>query len=240
VIHEKVTPAIAEVAEADGRPIGDCGLLLTHVGYDGDQRHKHLRNMPLLLRDLEHDPDNLFNRHHLARTLAGLERVEEAERVLADAVEIARAHPEAQAGVLVFTDLVRLRHERGDDVTKLLTEARRRYPSNKLLWWVEATVLLEQARHEYALELVDRLLALDVDSLPAADGVSYDERIFGELAHEARGLCLFRLGRYAEAADAYARAADANPAELRYRASRAVALGRAKQPLREQVSKTRA
>jgi len=228
VIHEKVTPAIAEVARADGRPIGDCDLLLTHIGYEGDQRHKHRRNMPLLVRDLERDPDNLFNRHHLARTLAGLDREEEAERVLAGAVDVARRHADAPAGVLAFTDLVRLRHERGDDVAELLVEARRRYPTNKLLWWVEATVRLAQGRHEEALELVDRLLAVDVDSLPAADGVSYDERIFGELAHDARGLCLFRLERYAEAADAYAHAAEANPSELRYRASRAVALGRAR------------
>jgi glycosyltransferase involved in cell wall biosynthesis len=226
VIHEKVTPAIAEVAEADGRPIGDCDLLLTHVGYEGDQRHKHRRNMPLLLRDLEREPDNLFNRHHLARTLAGLDRADEAERVLADAIEVARGQPEAQAGVLVFTDLVRLRHDRGDDVTELLAEARRRYPANKQLWWVEATVRLRHGRFGEALELLDRLLAVDVGSLAAADGVSYDERIFGEVAHDARGLCLFRLGRYAEAAEAYARAAQANPAELRYRASRTVALGR--------------
>ena len=38
--------------------------------------------------------------------------------------------------------------------------------------------------------------------LPPLWGPAYDERIFNEFAHEARGVCLFRLGRYAEAADA--------------------------------------
>ena len=51
-IHEKVTPAIAAVAASDGRPIGDCELLLTHVGYEGDQAHKHRRNLPLLRAEL--------------------------------------------------------------------------------------------------------------------------------------------------------------------------------------------
>ena len=71
-IHEKVTPAISAVAAADGRPIDDCRLLLTHVGYEGDQTHKHRRNLPLLRAELAREPDNLFNRHHLARVLTGL------------------------------------------------------------------------------------------------------------------------------------------------------------------------
>ena len=32
----------------DGREIGTCDLLLEHVGYEGDQTRKHLRNLPLL------------------------------------------------------------------------------------------------------------------------------------------------------------------------------------------------
>src|SRR5205085_8376459 len=47
VIHEKVVPSIHAVADADGRSIGICDLLLTHVGYEGDQTRKHRRNLPL-------------------------------------------------------------------------------------------------------------------------------------------------------------------------------------------------
>jgi tetratricopeptide (TPR) repeat protein len=59
--------------------------------------------------------------------------------------------------------------------------------------------------------------------------VAYDARIFGEFAHQARGVCLFRLGRYHEAADAYAAASRANPANLEYRAKLKAALGRSGQ-----------
>jgi len=228
-IHEKVTPSIAAVAEADGRPISDCELLLTHVGYEGDQVHKHLRNLPLLRAQLPREPDNLFIHHHLARVLRGLGRDEEAAQVLADAVEVARERPFDPLGVLVFTDLVRLRRERGEDADAgaLLAEARGTYPDNKLLWWIEAAVRMSDARYLDALVLLDRLLAVDLAALPA-EGPAYDARIFGEFTHDARGVCLFRLGRYAEAADAYAEALRCDPGNLAFRSKWTVAEARAR------------
>jgi len=225
-IHEKVTPAIAAVAELDGRPIGDCELLLRHLGYEGDQVHKHLRNLPLLRAELPREPENLFNRHHLARVLRGLGRDEEAARVLQDAVEVARRRPYDPVGVLVFTDLVRLRRERGERFGALLAEARDRYPQNKLLWWIEATVLMSNRSHDEALGLLDRLITVDVAELPA-EGPAYDARIFGAFSQEARGVCLFRLGRYEEAAAAYAAALRSDPGNVRYRSKWTVANARA-------------
>jgi glycosyltransferase involved in cell wall biosynthesis len=224
-IHEKVTPAIALVASADRRSVSDCDLLIEHLGYEGDQAHKHRRNLPLLRAELARDPDNLYNRHHLARVLDGLGHQEEAIKVLADAVELARRRYDP-LGVLVFTDLVRSRHRRGDDVAELLAEGRARYPANKLLWWVEATLRLSQRRYAEALALLDRLVAVDLESLPA-EGPAYDARIFGEFAHAARGVCLFHLGCYSAAADAYERASQCDPANVEYRAKREVASGRA-------------
>ena len=227
-IHEKVTPAIGAVAQADGRPISDCGFLLTHVGYEGSQVHKHRRNLPLLRAELPREPDNLFNRHHLARVLRGLGEDEEAGQILADAVDVARRRPYDQLGVLVFTDLVRLRRERGENVDALLGEARERYPDNKLLWWIESAVKISAGSYDDALVLLDRLLAVDLEALPG-EGPAYDARIFGEFSHEARGVCLFRVGRYTEAADAYLRALETNPDNLVYRSKRTVALGRARE-----------
>jgi glycosyltransferase involved in cell wall biosynthesis len=216
-IHEKVTPAIAAVSRADRRPIGDCDLLLTHLGYEGSQVHKHRRNLPLLRAEIPVDPDNLFNRHHLARVLDGLGQQDEAAEVLAAAVEVARRRRHDPVGVLVFTDLIRLRRRRGEDVTDLLTEARTRYPTDKLLY----------QRYLDALEKFDRLLSVDLATLPHEGGAAYDERIFGEFAHEGRGACLFHLGRYAEAADAYAAAWRIDPANLGYRVKGEAARARA-------------
>jgi glycosyltransferase involved in cell wall biosynthesis len=230
-IHEKVTPAIARVAREDGRPIRDCDLLLTHVGYEGSQIHKHLRNLPLLRAELEQEPDNLFNRHHLSRVLRGLGEDEEAVQVLTDAVDVARRSPHDVLGVLVFVDLIRMRREQGENVDELLSEARTLYPENKLLWWIEAATRISAGGYADALDLLDRLVAINLAALPR-EGPAYDARIFGEFAHEARGSCLFHLGRYDAAADAYAQALAANPGQLSYHAKRTVAQGRARQATR--------
>jgi len=228
-IHEKVTPAIAALARAERRPVGDCGLLLEHVGYDGDQTHKHRRNLPLLRAQLEHEPDNLFNRHHLARVLDGLGESDEALGVLSDAAVLARSRPRDPLGALAFTDLVRARRARGEDVSELLAEARTRYPENKLLWWLQAAVLISARRYEAALALLERLVSVDRAALPdEGSGAAYDERIFGEFAHEARGVCLFALGRFEDAADAFEEALREDPHNAVYRARRELARARAR------------
>jgi glycosyltransferase involved in cell wall biosynthesis len=228
VIHEKVVPAIQRVAAKDKRPIGVADLLLTHVGYEGDQTRKHRRNLPLLRRQLADEPDNLFNLHHLARVLEGLGEREEAEDTLARAVEVVRRGRAADPlGSLAFADLVRLRHFRGDDAGELLAEARRRYPDNWLIVFLEGRYLVDHERHEEALERFDRLLAVDVSALPDA-GPAYDAGIFGPLAQDARGVCLFRLGRYAEAASAWEEATRAAPGETSYRAKLELARARAR------------
>jgi glycosyltransferase involved in cell wall biosynthesis len=226
-IHEKVTPAIAAVSRRDRRPIGDCELLLEHLGYEGDQSRKHRRNLPLLRAQLEREPDNLFNRHHLARVLDGLGEHEEALNVLIDAVELARRRAREPLGVLAFTDLVRARRARGEDVSALLEEARERYPQNKLLWWVQAAALISARRYEESLSLLDKLVRVELSSLPD-EGVAYDRRIFGEFAHEARGVCLVALGRYTQAVAAYEKALCENPDSTVYRTRLALARSQAR------------
>jgi glycosyltransferase involved in cell wall biosynthesis len=234
-IHEKVTPAIAAVSRRDRRPIGDCELLLEHLGYEGDQSHKHRRNLPLLRAQLEREPDNLFNRHHLARVLDGLGEHEEALNVLIDAVERARRRARDPLGVLAFTDLVRARRDRGEDISALLDEARERYPQNKLLWWVQAAALISARRYEESLGLLEKLVSVELASLPD-EGVAYDRRIFGEYAQEARGICLVALGRPAQAVAAYELALRENPDSTVYRARLALARGRARRQHRRRPS----
>jgi tetratricopeptide (TPR) repeat protein len=222
-IHEKVVPAIHAVAEIDNRPIGVCDLLLDHVGYEGDQTRKHLRNLPMLRRQVRVEPDNLFLWHHLARVLAGLGRQPASEQVLLHAIDIVRAKPFVDyCGVLAYSELIGMRMARGEDVGDLLAEARRLYPDNYVLLWQEARCQLAAGRPAEALASFDALLAVDPAGLADA-GPSYDERLFREAAHEGRGLCLFRLGRYREAAEAYARAERCAPGNPEFAVKRQLA-----------------
>ena len=235
-IHEKVVPAIHAVAAMDRRPIGICDLLLNHVGYEGDQTHKHRRNLPMLRRQVRAEPENLFVWHHLARVLAGLGQPRAGEQVLLRAIEISRAKPAVDyCGVLAYSELIGMRMGRGEDVADLIAEARWHYPENYVLIWQEARMLVASGRADEALANFDMLLAADQATLPDA-GPSYDERLFGEAAHEGRGLCLFRLARYAEAAAAYGEACKCAPGNQEYAVKRQLAEALSRQAPRPRQS----
>jgi tetratricopeptide (TPR) repeat protein len=212
VIHETMRPAIEEVGRADGRPISTCELIaIQHVGYEGDQTAKHRRNLSLLQAQLEVEPDNIFNWRHLGLVWAGLGHPEKAELALDRAVALARLQPSrADQGGVAWAELVRHRHAQGKDVADLLAEGLQRWPGNWLLVWVSGQVHAAEGRDEAAVECFQRLLGVDTSALPATD-VAYDERIFGVYAQASLALSLFRLGRYAEAADAYAAAERLEP-----------------------------
>jgi tetratricopeptide (TPR) repeat protein len=228
VIHEKVMPAIEAVAASEGRRVADCELALDHVGYDGDQARKHRRNLPLLRRQLAAEPGNAFNWRHLAVVLSALGQSREAEEALWQAVELARAadQPDRHAS-LAYADLVRMRHERGEDIEQLVDEGLERYPDNWLLVWMRARLQIDSGRPAAALRWLDRLAAVDTAALPDA-GVAYDERLFGAFAHASRGLCLLRLGRAVEAAEAYREAQAADPESAEHPIKRRLAELRAK------------
>ena len=90
---------------------------------------------------------------------------------------------------------------------------------------MQGTVRLDAGRYVEALDIADSLLALDRAALPL-DGPAYDERIFGEFAHELRGIALFKLERYGEAAEAFAAASGLAPDNLAYRLKEQAARGR--------------
>ena len=227
VIHEKVVPAIHAVADSDGRKILPCDLEIVHFGYEGDQTRKHQRNLPLLRRQLALEPDNLFVWHHLARVREGLGDASEAERVLERGLQVARAKAwRDPLAVLLYADLVRMRERDGDHGEALLAEGLELYGDNCVLLWLHSRALIRQGAYEEALVPLDRILAIDPARLPDI-GPSYDEGLVHDLSHDARGLCLFRLGRYAEAAQEYAAAAQWAPENLAYRAKLAIATARA-------------
>lgn len=223
VIHEKIVYSLDRVAEDDGRVISDCMLTLDHVGYEGDQTHKHHRNLPLLEEQLAAEPDNIFNWTHLGRVLSGLSRHDEAEAALQRAVALARKSDDEVGGV-AFATLIHFRFDIGGEVDALVAEARDRYPDNWSIVWLEGQAHLRADRNEEAAACFRMLLDVDRE-IPGP--VSYHGRLFGEDTHAALGLALFRMGRYIEAAEAYAEAERLDPRKQEYRVKRLLAESRA-------------
>lgn len=225
IIHESVVPAIVRLANRERRPIRTADLVLRHVGYEGDQRLKHLRNLPLLRRELARNPTNLFVRHHLFRVLRGLGHEEEAEAVLIEALSLVEAGERSgsidELGALIFGEAIRRRGALGEETGELVTHALALYPENCAFLVMEARRLMAQRRFEAAIERVERVLEIARRQEPSM--VAYDRRLLGETPHEIKALCLFRLGRYAEAATEYAKASELAPEDASYRVKRDLA-----------------
>ena len=223
-MHEKVTPAIAAIAASDGLAISESELCLDHVGYEGDQTHKHLRNLPLLQAQNAAEPSNSHNWAHLARVLHGLgrdaEALEASDRALATAREQGLS-----VDVLAFSQHIEREREAGRDVTALIDEALTVFPESYGLAWEKAQAEIALGRHESAL---DWLEPFDIDpTMPVEDTVAYRAELFGARTAEMRGLCLFRLGRYGAAAQAYREVEKLEPDVPSHRVRRVLAEHRA-------------
>jgi hypothetical protein len=223
-MHEKVSTSIGAVAAADRLPIGESALFLDHVGYDGDQTHKHRRNLPLLRAQLASDDRDAYNWRHLAHVLDSLGESAASEAALQRSVQIARERG-GITGALAFAELIRRRREAEEDVEALLDEALKLYPDNISLIWQRVVTEIEAGRYAEALAWLDRI---DVDpEMPVEDTIAYQADLFVAEVPQARGLCLFRLARYREAAVAYREAEQALPEEPAARLRRVLAEHRA-------------
>jgi glycosyltransferase involved in cell wall biosynthesis len=227
VIHESLIPALDELVAREGMRIGASSIGLEHDGYDGDIRHKHPRNLPLLRQRLAREPAHVYSWAHLGATLLGLGDAEGAERAWRRGIDVVRSRASTSAADdLPYLHLANFLLDRKRDAGALLDEACRRFPDDHALSWLLAKTLVEAARYDEAMPLFARLAAIDPDTL--GDGpIAFDRSIFGAHAYAALALCEFRLERYAQSASHYARAQALDPGDLGIRARRALAEARA-------------
>ena len=220
VIHENIWPALIPYLSATGRRIAQSELVLDHVGYEGDQSHKHRRNLPLLLRALEVDPDHVYCWTHLASIRRDSDDVCGAREALMAGVAAARRQPRGPSqNAGAFLGLADLERAEGGDARPILDELLRLFPDNAQGLFQRAQLNLDEGRVE-AAEADFRALAAWPDSAAeATNSFGYLEGLFDATAFEGLGACCWRQGRHAEAADWFARAHACAPerAELGYK-----------------------
>jgi len=222
IIHENIWPGIdAYRAEAGGR-IGRSDLIFDHEGYEGDQGHKHLRNLPLLLRAVREHPDRVFGWCHLASIYVALGQERLAEDAWQEALGIVRKKswllPEDS---LPYVGLIRRQTARGDDVEPLLTEAIGKFPHNLHLLWLRGRTLMRDGRFADAIPIFERLIQYGGTGVPD-DSTAYDRRLFGVLPYDCLATCHFRLGNYSDSRRYFELAAKCDPDKLEYRVKAAL------------------
>jgi len=216
-IHETIFPSIEEYMDENGLLEGECRLAIEHVGYDGDLLHKHRRNLPLLLKQIENEPGRMYLRWQLGVAQKGLGDVEGAERTWAEAIGMSRAknavtHEDSHA----YYEMICLMNERGEDCSRLLEEALSLFPENYLLIWTKAVMLVRSGRFGEAVPLLEELVSVDPEAL--VDGpLSYNAAIFRELSYEPLADSLFKLGRLGESLKYYTLAAERCPDNEEFR-----------------------
>jgi glycosyltransferase involved in cell wall biosynthesis len=194
-IHETVMPDIERVCSDFGFSIIMTEAMIDHLGYDGNQDHKHLRNLPLLMAEVASTSARAYYYYHLAETLTALGRNEDAIRVGRQGIDVARRNDggknRADAS-LIYQTLARLSPP-GLETLQLIEEGLQRVPYDHALRFLLACQLSRLNRHAEALPHLKILQEVDPDKL--GDGLlAFDRRIFNTFAWQLTGTCFMAIG----------------------------------------------
>jgi tetratricopeptide (TPR) repeat protein len=218
-IHETVEPVIRAISAREGLPIQQTDAEIDHLGYDGGQSHKHARNLSLLEEAVRTDPERAYLWLHLTETLAAIGRLEEAKTAALAGLAAAMRRPsdkQRAAASLITQFLARRAIADGEDPLALVEDGLARLPEDHALAFLHGRALLAAGQPEEALAIARRLAAIDPDALTARM-LAFDRRIFEEQACELAAVAALRLGRRAEAAAWFDKAAHFAPDDLSYR-----------------------
>lgn len=222
-IHETHRGDLSAFAERRNLSIPPTPVVIEHLGFEGDQSHKHARNLPLLVRETAEHPERPYCWHHLAETLAGLGRREDAIEACRRGLSISIEEPSRKEIVdrrQLGKTYARLLLDEGQVADDVIAELLEDLPEDWALLYLKARSDLAAGRHESALAIAERLKAIDPDEL--TDGfVAYDRRLFTDFAWDLTGAACLLSGRRRDAAAAYRKAACLAPEVVGYRAKAA-------------------
>jgi glycosyltransferase involved in cell wall biosynthesis len=222
IIHESTWPSLQEYCFRSGTGVGHSRMVIDHEGYEKNHDAKNARNLPLLLKSLEEEPERVYSWCHLANIYMAMQKQELAEDAWRNALAVVRKKgAQAPEDILPYLGLIETGMNAGRNIRPLFAEAVTRFPRNVQLEWLEGGILMREGNFTGAITAFERLTARgrsgEIDHLAA-----YDLRLFGAFAHDAMGICHLRLGNYAESRRCYELAAQQEPDQLKYRVKRAL------------------
>jgi hypothetical protein len=213
-IHETMVDDILALSALEDAPVTHTAIEIDHLGYDGDQSHKHLRNLPLLREAVRVDPRRIFLWLHLTETLAALGETEAARLAAQKGLANAGQRPTGKdraAASMIRQFLARDGLASGHDVLDLVNDGLAAFPDDLGLAYLKGRALLARADAAGALEIAQALLATDPEHLSNAM-LAYDSTIFGESALELAALATLQLGRNSDSLVFFAAAAKVSAA----------------------------
>lgn len=236
-IHETVLADLRRISAAEDRPIAASDAVrLTHDGYEGDQAHKHRRNLPLLEQRVVELPHRVYLWNHLGDVRAALGDPDGAIDAWQHGVDVVRRFGMAEhVDALAYASLGLALVDAGEDVADLVDELELLAPWCLTAMWLRAKNHLRRGRPAEAIPLLRRLLDLGPD--PGEESLAYNNSMFTDWAWDAWGEALLQLGDRAGAVEVYATAAAARPdrADFRVKSLALGATARHDQPAADQL-----
>ena len=228
-IHETIRPDIMEIVERENATILNTGMRIEHFGYEGDLRHKHLRNHDMLLLAVKNDPGRTYLWHALGECELGLGNEVAAEAAWRSALTLVRTGEQTPTDALIYADLIGLHFAENShvlgDVQQLLLEAQDNHPNDPLLMWYFARDCLVRGETSAARDILGHLRSWDPD--PRINmGLGHDQRLAGEYTFALLGSCAMAEDAFEEAEDFFTKALQLNPNSLEIRCK--LTLARAK------------
>jgi glycosyltransferase involved in cell wall biosynthesis len=215
IFHETLWEALQKVISTDNKEIGFSNLVLDHLGYDGDQDEKHVRNLSLLLREIERDPNREHIWTHLGLVYDALGENDLAEKAWNRSIEIVRNKEDGYIYGYIYYIEWRLRH--GQPVNGILNEVMAYCPSNPYLYWLKGRLLMDENRYDDAIPFFERLMLWGEKRDFNRSSMCYPTAIFDVNACDSLATCHFRLGNYPEGRRYYQLAQEFAPETMEYK-----------------------
>ena len=223
VIHETIVSDLRRINRIEGLAIEPIDVMLQHYGYEGDQRHKHERNLPLLHAQLVNDPRRVYLWWHLGVVQAALGQNDEAVASWRRGVEIVREDGwKSQTDLLAVCELAFRLAVTGQPVDDLVALGLAYDPECHTLTVVNLVVAVREKRIEDVEDLAERLLAAGRAGVQS-NTLSYPQRFFDVIPWKALAESRWEHGNITGASIAYRELTHLEPGNLEYRTKAAAA-----------------
>ena len=185
LIHETMVPDLLRIRDAEGLAINPVPLQIQHYGYEGDQRPKHERNLPLLLEQVRHEPRRVYLWWHLGTVHAGLGQMDQARAAFEHGLQIVREDGlKSATNIVVYCEVAFRRALDGQPVEDLVAEGLGLDPGCQPL----RAAALVAAQHEGRWDRVEELAGVLLAAARPGTGdgtVSFDGAYWSSVALQA-------------------------------------------------------
>jgi tetratricopeptide (TPR) repeat protein len=222
-IHESMLEDLRRIESEEGLPIADSSTVqICHYGYEGDQTHKHRRNLPMLERQVIDVPTRCYLWNHLATVRAALGDVAGAEDAWQRGIDVIRTLGIAdRTDVLCFGSYALHLVSRGVDAQDTIDELLELAPWYLVGHWAAARN--HRACERYAASIPHLRTLLDVGPDPVDATLAYHNAMLTDWAWDDLGDSLFRVGDSHGAAEVYRLAQRERPQDRSF-AAKAIAM----------------